>query len=76
MLQKKKVIKEQLNNYKHKTQTWKKHMSKSETCDIPQTMINKDTLKHSIAIGLKNTIIAEKLNMGLILAADELNFID
>ena len=38
-------------------------MSKSETGSKRQKMINKDTLKHLIAIGLKNTDIAKTFNM-------------
>ena len=39
-------------------------MSKLEIDGRPQTMVNKDTLKHWIAIGSKNTEIAKIFNVG------------
>ena len=51
---KKSVLKQQLDNSKHKTDPWKLCMSKLETGSRPQTMINKYTLNHLIAIGSKN----------------------
>ena len=37
-------------------------------------MINKDTLKHLTSIGIKNTDIAKKFNVGRILVAQCVNF--
>ena len=63
-----------MNNSKHKTDTWKQRISKSCTGIRPQKMINKDALKHLIAIRLKNADIAKIFNAGRILVAQCVKF--
>ena len=65
----KKCLKQKLDNSKHKTITWKRHMSNYEKCSRPQIMTNKDILKHLTSIGLKNADITKKINMCRILVS-------
>ena len=60
---------QQLDNSKCKIETWKQHISKSQTGRRPQTLIDKDMLRYLTSIGSKNTDIDKIFNVGRNLVA-------
>ena len=65
----KRLVMQQPDNSKCKIETWKQHISKSQTGRRPQTLIDKDMLRYLTSIGSKNTRIAKILNACINLVA-------
>ena len=71
---KKEVLKQKLDNPKHKPDTWKKHTSQSQTSGRLQAMITKHMLRNLIPTGSKSADVAKIFNVGQKLVARRIKF--